>query len=95
MKYWYVETNWSTEYECGGDVIAIYPENEEYKAKKVFAKVVAEEKQYAEDENYFVYEDTDDFFSAGEDGYYLTAHTEVMLKSLDMSSDYYADEENK
>ena len=88
MIYYYVETNWSNEHEFGGDVLGIYTNEDD--AKNVFRKAVAEEREYVENHpNYEIFEDTDNFFDAGEDGYYVTEHTTVMLKQLDMSKDYY------
>lgn len=52
-------------------------------AKDIFAKVVADEKQYAEDHGWIIYTDTDEEFDAGEDGNYAAEHTHFYIEEVE------------
>lgn len=52
-------------------------------AKTKFKKVHKEEKKYAEENNYKIYENSNESFDAGEDGNYTYEHTRLYIKPVD------------
>ena len=51
-------------------------------AKEIFAKVVVDEKQYAEEHGWEIYVDTDTEFDAGEDGNYAAEHAHFYIEEV-------------
>lgn len=51
-------------------------------AKKIFNEYAAEEKQYAEEHNFEIYNDDEVDFDAGEDGAYMSNHTRVYIQGV-------------
>lgn len=53
------------------------------KAKKIFAKAIVDEKQYAEEHGWEIFADTDTEFDAGEGGYYAVEHTHFYIEEVE------------
>ena len=51
-------------------------------AKIIFAKVVVDEKQYAVDNGWEIFTDTDEEFDAGEEGFYAAEHTHFYIEEV-------------
>ena len=51
-------------------------------AKEIFAKAVVDEKAYAKEHNWHIYEDSDVCFDAGEEGFYNAEHTRFYIEEV-------------
>lgn len=51
-------------------------------AKQIFARVVVDEKQYAEEHGWEIFTDTDEEFDAGEEGFYASEHTHIYIEEV-------------
>lgn len=79
MEYYTVLWDWVCGLDRGVDIICITPSI--FEAKKAFSKKLKEEKKFAEENGYTIYEDTDMIFDAGIDGFYNEDHTSLKIKS--------------
>ena len=52
-------------------------------AKSKFKKVHKEEKKYAEENDYMIYENSDEVFDAGKDGEYTCEHTRLYIEEVE------------
>lgn len=64
----------------GADVTGVAHSLEE--AKEIFAKAVIDEKEYAEDNNWTIHEDSDVEFDAGEEGNYTEEHAHFYIQEV-------------
>lgn len=80
MDHFVVINSWANEYECGVTILGVAHSLEE--AKSIFDSCVGDEKTYAEEHGYFIYDDSDVDFDAGEEGYYAKAHTRVYIERV-------------
>ena len=75
MKHYVVLCDWAVDngvQEQGVNITGVAHTLNE--AKNIFAKAVVDEKEYAREHNWKIYEDSDVCFDAGEDGYYNAEH---------------------
>ena len=79
-EHYVIINDWANEYENGVSILGIVHSLEE--AKRIFNECVAEEKQYAEEHDFEIYNDDDEDFDAGEDGYYVSNHTRVYIQGV-------------
>lgn len=81
-KHYVIINDWANEYGCehGVNIVAVTHTLEA--AKKIFATVVAEEVAYANEQHWEIYENTDEIFDAGEEGYYSQNHTYMYIKEV-------------
>lgn len=80
MKHYVVVLDWATEYECGSNVIGVAHSLED--AKKIFEGVATEEREYAAEHDWVVYDDLPTVFEAGQDGYYISNHTNLYIQEV-------------
>lgn len=81
MKHYVVIHSWANEEEADGlTVIGVAHSYDD--AKEVFDKAVLSEKIYAEENDFEVYEDSDNVFDAGEEGYHSINHTKVVIMEV-------------
>ena len=80
MKHFVIINDWANEYESGVSILGVVHSMEE--AKEIFKQNYMDEKNYAEEHNFTIYEDCDVDFDAGEDGYYVSNHTHLFIKMV-------------
>ena len=80
MKHYVVFLEWSSEGECGSNILGVAHSFEE--ANKIFNNTVEEEKEIAENNGWEIYEDSDFCFDAGEDGFYAGNHSKVSIEEV-------------
>lgn len=80
MKHFVIINDWANEYESGVSILGVVHSMEE--AKEIFNQNYVDEKNYAEEHNFTIYEDSDAVFDAGEDGYYVSNHTYLFIKMV-------------
>ena len=80
MKHYVVVNDWANEYESGTNVLGVAHSLEE--AKKIFNETLADEKQYAEEHGFEIYDDCETVFDAGEEGYYISNHTHLYIQMI-------------
>lgn len=80
MEHFVVIHDWSNEYEYDVTILGVYHSLGE--AKEMFNSCVADEKNYAEENGFAVYEDSDVCFDAGKEGYYAREHTNLYIQMV-------------
>ena len=80
MKHYVIVNDWANEYENGTTILGVAHSLEE--AKEIFNKYLADEKQYAEDHGFEIYDDCETVFDAGEIGYYASNHTNLYIQMV-------------
>lgn len=80
MKHYVVVNDWANEYESGTNVLGVAHSLEE--AKKIFNESLVDEKQYAEERGFEIYDDCETVFDAGEEGYYISNHTHLYIQMI-------------
>lgn len=79
-SHYVVVLDWAENDAEGVDIIAIKHTIEE--AKEIFNVKLAEEKMYATERGYEIYNETDTSFDAGESGYYAACHTTLYIQGV-------------
>ena len=80
MKHYVIVNDWANQYESGATILGVAHSLEE--AKDIFNESLAEEKLYAEEHGFMVYDDCETVFDAGEDGYYVSNHTNLYIQMV-------------
>lgn len=80
MKHFVIVNDWANDYECGTNVIGVAHSLEE--AKEIFNTHLVEEKNYAEEHGYTIYDDYETVFDAGVEGYYISNHTNLYIQMV-------------
>ena len=80
MKHFVIVRDWASEYENGTTILGIAHSIEE--AKEIFNEYLAEEKEYAEEHGFTIYDDCETVFDAGEEGYYAGHHTNLYIQMV-------------
>ena len=80
MKHFVIVSDWANEYECGSNVLGVAHSFEE--AKDIFNTNLADERQYAEDHGFTIFDDCETVFDAGEEGYYVKNHTNLYIQMV-------------
>ena len=80
MKHYVIVNDWANNYESGTTILGVAHSMEE--AKEIFNQSLADEKKYAEEHDYEIYDDCDTVFDAGEDGYYISNHTNLYIQMI-------------
>jgi hypothetical protein len=78
--HYVVVLDWAENDAEGVDIIAVKHTLEE--AKVVFNEKLAEEKTYAIEHGYEIYNETSISFDAGESGYYAACHTTLYIQGV-------------
>ena len=79
-SHYVIVLDWAENDAEGVDIIAVKHTIEE--AKEVFNEKLAEEKAYAIEREYEIYDETDTSFDAGESGYYAASHTTLYIQGV-------------
>lgn len=66
--------------DCGVNITGVAHSLDE--AKEIFAKAIADEREYAKQNNWIVYKDSDVEFDAGEDGFYIQEHAHFYIEEV-------------
>lgn len=80
MKHYVIVHNWANEYDSGSTILGVTHSMEE--AKKIFNEKLAEEKEYAEENNFVIFDNWDTVFDAGEYGDYNSNHTYLFIEMV-------------
>ena len=80
MKHYVVVLEWAAVYECGSTVLGVTHSLED--AKKIFKITAAEEKEYAIEHGWIIYDDIDTVFEAGEEGNYIANHSNLYIQEV-------------
>jgi hypothetical protein len=80
MEHYVIINEWVNDMDSGLSVIGVTHTFEE--AKAILKESAVDERAFAEDKGFEIYEDTDTLFDAGEDGFYSTNHTILCIKSV-------------
>ena len=80
MKHFVIVNDWANEYESESTILGVAHTMEE--AKEIFNKNLIEEKEYAEEKGFVIYDDCETVFDAGEGGYYLSNHTRLYIQMV-------------
>lgn len=80
MKHYVIVNDWSNDYECGVTILGVVHSLE--KAKEIFNESLFEERQYAEEHGFTIYDDCETVFDAGEEGYYAKEHTNLYIQMV-------------
>jgi hypothetical protein len=80
MNHFVIVNDWANEYEIGTTILGVVHSMEE--AKEIFNESLVEEKQYAEENGFTIYDDCETVFDAGEDGYYVSNHTNLYIQMI-------------
>ena len=80
MEHYVIINEWANDMESGLSVIGVAHTLEE--AKAIFKERAADERAFAEDNGFEIFEDTDTLFDAGENGFYSINHTILCIKSV-------------
>lgn len=83
MKHYVVLCDWAVDQmgESGVSITGVAHTLEE--AKEIFAKAVIDEKKYAEENGWEIFEDTDICFDAGEEGFYVAEHAHFYIEEVE------------
>ena len=81
MKHYVVLCDWATNDAEGVDITAVAHSLEE--AKEIFAKAVVDERKYAEEHGWEIFDDTDRCFDAGEGGFYAVEHAHFYIQGVE------------
>ena len=80
MKHFVIVNDWANEYESATTILGVAHSMEE--AKEIFNESLVEERKYAEEEGFTIYDDCETVFDAGEDGYYRVNHTLLYIQMV-------------
>lgn len=80
MKHYVIVNDWSNEYESGTTILGVVHSLEE--AKEIFNTSLVDERNYAEENSFTIYDDCETVFDAGKDGYYITEHTNLYIQMV-------------
>jgi hypothetical protein len=81
MKHYVILSDWAVNDAEGVDITAVAHTLEE--AKAIFAEKVVDEKKYAEENGWEIFEDTDVEFDAGEEGFYAAEHAHFYIQEVE------------
>ena len=80
MEHFVVINDWSNEFECDVTILGVTHSLKE--AKKFFNEVIGDEKSYAQEHGYEIYDDYETVFDAGKAGNYAREHTRVYIQKV-------------
>lgn len=80
MKHYVVVNEWANDYEYDVIILGIAHSLEE--AKEIFNNNVDDERKYAYEYGYEIFEDNDVIFDAGKYGEYIVFHTRTYIQEV-------------
>lgn len=80
MEHYAIINEWANDYEYDVAIIGIAHSLEE--AKGIFNNSVGDEKKYADEHGYEIFEDNDVIFDAGKYGEYIVFHTRTYIQGV-------------
>lgn len=80
MKHYVIVNDWAYEYESGTTILGVTHSLEE--AKVIFNASVENEREFSKEHGWEVYDDCETVFDAGEDGYYVSNHTNLYIQMV-------------
>lgn len=80
MEHYVIINDWANEYESGTAILGVTHSLEE--AKEIFNSALVEEREYVEEHGWEIYDDCETVFDAGEDGYYVSGHTNLFIEQV-------------
>ena len=81
MKHYVILCDWAANDAEDVSITAVAHTLEE--AKEIFAKAVVDEKKYAEENGWEIFEDSDIEFDAGESGFYAAEHAHFYIVEVE------------
>lgn len=83
MSHYVILCDWAIDSMCDSGVSILGIAHSLEEAKEIFAKAVIDEKKYAKENGWEIFEDTDVCFDAGEEGFYATEHTHFYIQEVE------------
>lgn len=80
MEHYVIIHEWANDYEYDVGVLGVAHSLEE--AKEIFNNSVDDEKKYADEHGYEIFEDSDVIFDAGKYGEYIVFHTRMYIQGI-------------
>lgn len=80
MKHYVIVNDWANEFENGTNILGVVHSLEE--AKEIFNEQLVEEREYAAEHNFEIYDDCETVFDAGEDGNYVSNHSYLYIQMV-------------
>lgn len=80
MEHYVIIHEWANDYEYDVSVLGVAHSLEE--AKQIFNNSVDDEKKYADEHGYEIFEDNDVIFDAGKYGEYIVFHTRMYIQGI-------------
>ena len=80
MKHYVIIHEWANDYEYDVSVLGVAHSLGE--AKEIFNNSVDDEKKYADEHGYEIFEDDDMIFDAGKYGEYIVFHTRMYIQDI-------------
>lgn len=80
MKHYVVVLDWAENDAEDINIIGVAHSLDE--AKEMFNARLVEERAFAEEHGYEIYEDVETLFDAGENGYYAASHTRLYIQEV-------------
>ena len=80
MTHFVIVNDWANEYESGVTILGVAHSLEE--AKEIFNASLNDERQYAKENDFEIYDDCETVFDAGKDGYYNINHTNLYIQMV-------------
>ena len=77
MKHFIVINDWVNRSECDINILAVAHTLEE--AKEIFNTYVDNEREYARENNWEIFEDTDTVFESGKNWHYASNHSKMFI----------------
>lgn len=80
MKHYVIVSDWANNYENLTTILGVTHSIEE--AKEIFNEHLVDEKRYAKEHGFTIYDDCETVFDAGEGGYYVRNHTNLYIQMV-------------
>ena len=80
MEHYVIINSWANEYENGVTILGVAHSIKE--AESIFNEFLMDEKNYAEEHGWEIFEDSEVEFDAGENGYHASNHTRLYIQAI-------------
>ena len=80
MKHYVIIHEWANDYEYDVGILGVTHSLKE--AKEIFNHCVDDEKKYADEHGYEIFDDNDVIFDAGKYGEYIVFHTRMYIQGI-------------
>ena len=80
MQHDVIVHDWASDSESGVTILGVAHSLED--AQEIFNAALEDEKQYAEENDFTIYDDCETVFDAGEEGFYNNNHTNLYIQMV-------------